>query len=362
VTRSAGRLHDHAEEAPVAAKVTVMPFGETLGVEPGEALLGAVLRQGRFVRYGCKHGGCGTCRAQLVSGECVVGAQTSFSLSDDDRSAGIVLLCSTYAEDDEVVVDVTDTMDLTADEFAAGQTVVECAAVVEGLDGVTHDIQALRLALPPGVELAFTAGQYVEVQVPGSVGEWRSFSMANPPADSTHVDLLVKVIPGGRFSSALATTVRRGDTMRLRGPFGQFGIRLSHRPIVMVAGGSGMAPIRSMLADLAARGNERPVTFFYGARCDRDLFDVAVLEAFAAEHAWFTFVPALSDPDGNVAGWDGECGLVTDVLDRRLAGDLRQVEAYLCGPPPMIDAAIALLTRRGCRPRHVFFDRFVPSG
>jgi NAD(P)H-flavin reductase len=147
--------------------------------------------------------------------------------------------------------------------------------------------------------------------------------------------------------------------MRLRGPYGQFGVRLSHRPMIMVAGGSGMAPILAMLGDLASTPNRRQVTFFYGARTRDDLFLVTELRELAAAHDWLTFVPALSE--AAAPGWDGETGLITEVLARHLPVT-RGMEAYLCGPPPMIDAAIDALKTAGCKERHIYFDRFVPSG
>ena len=346
----------------MGSAVTVLPFGETLEVEPGESVLKAILRQGRFVKYGCKHGGCSTCRAEVVQGDYELSDNTSFSLSDADRAEGVVLLCSTFVESDELVVDVSQTMDdLSEDEYLAGQHVQEYVATVSRIEKLTHDIRRLRLRLDDPAGLSFVAGQYVEVAVPGTDDSWRSFSMANPPGDAGQVELIIKVIPGGAFSAALDVSVARGDTMRLRGPFGQFGVRLSHRPMIMVAGGSGMAPVLAMLRDLAAARNRRDVVFFYGARTSRDLFLVDELEDLAQSHDWFTFVLALSEPDASDGTWAGETGLITDVLQRHLPST-SGMEAYLCGPPPMIDAAIDVLKLKGCKERHIFFDRFVPSG
>jgi len=345
----------------MGSSVTVMPFGETLGVEPGESVLKAILRQGRFVRYGCKHGGCSTCRAEVVQGEYELSDNTSYSLSDADRAADVVLLCSTFVSGGELIVDVSQTMgDLSQEDYLAGQNVQECAAVVDRIEALTHDIRWLRLRIDDPAGLRFAAGQYVEVAVPGAADTWRSFSMANPPGEKGRIDLIVKVLPGGVFSSALDASVKPGDRMRLRGPLGQFGVRLSHRPMVMVAGGSGMAPILAMLEDLAATGNRREVTFFYGARSRRDLFMLRELGALEAAHDWLTFIPALSEP-GADDGWDGETGLITEVLARRRPSTTG-MEAYLCGPPPMIDAAIDVLRSTGCKERHIYFDRFVPSG
>jgi NAD(P)H-flavin reductase len=232
---------------------------------------------------------------------------------------------------------------------------------VDRVSALTHDIRSLGLRLDEPHGMPFVAGQYVEVAVPGTADSWRSFSMANPPGQAARVDLIIKVLPGGAFSAALDTTVRCGDQVRLRGPFGQFGVRLSHRPMIMVAGGSGMAPILAMLHDLVAAQNRREVIFFYGARRRGDLFLVAELTDLARRHDWLTFVPALSEPAPADGEWTGETGLITEVLARRLPST-RGTEAYLCGPPPMIDAAVSVLQATGCKERHIYFDRFVPSG
>jgi NAD(P)H-flavin reductase len=184
--------------------------------------------------------------------------------------------------------------------------------------------------------------------------------MSSDPDDAGNLEIIVKVIPGGRFSSALGGRLRVGDRLRLRGPLGQFAVRLSHRPLVMIAGGSGMGPIRSMLRVLCRTGNTRRVTLFYGARRAQDLVLVDEMRALERAHDWFSFVPALSEPEPGVA-WDGETGLITDVVGRVLPS-LRGTEGYLCGPPAMIDAAILTLLAGGCKERHISFDRFVPSG
>jgi alkene monooxygenase reductase len=340
--------------------VTVQPFGETLDVKPGESALLAILRQGRFVKYGCKHGGCSTCRAEVVEGEYRASSGTSFSLSDADRDAGIVLLCSTFPDGD-LVVDVEATMDdLDEEAYRAGQAVLEVVGTVDRNEELSHDIRWLGLRLEPGTTLPFVAGQYVEVRVPGTEDTWRSYSMANAPGDTHRVDLIIKMIPGGAFSGGLDKLVH-GDRIPIRGPFGQFAVRLSHRPMVMIAGGSGMAPVLAMLHDLIATNNRREVLFLYGARTERDLIIVAELEKLAATYPWLRFVPALSESSAADEGWAGERGLVTEVL-ARLLPSTQGYEGYLCGPPPMIDAAIEVLQANGCKDRHIYFDRFVPSG
>jgi len=334
--------------------VTILPFGDIVEVAPNESVLAAILRQGRFVRYGCKHGGCSTCRAEVVEGDYQLSDRTSFSLSDGDRAAGVVLLCSTFPAAEGLVVDVSRTMsDLTVEQYLGGQLVQRTVATVDRLDALTHDIRWLGLRLDE--PMPFTAGEYVEVGVPGTDDRWRSYSMANPPADAGRVDLIVKLFPGGLFSTIVDGHLAVGDRLPLRGPLGTFRTRLSHRPMVMVAGGSGLAPIRSMLTDLAATGNRREVMFFYGARTRDDLILVDELDALAAANPWLTFVPASSQP------WSGETGLVTDVLARRLPSTAGW-EAYVCGPVGMVDATIDVLIATGCKQRHIYVDRFVPSG
>jgi NAD(P)H-flavin reductase len=185
--------------------------------------------------------------------------------------------------------------------------------------------------------------------------------MANSPGEKGRVDLIIKIIPGGAFGTALSTGMAIGDKVDVRGPFGTFAARWSHRPMVMIAGGSGMAPILAVLKDLASNRNKRDVLFIYGARQVRDLILTEELEKLAAEHEWFTYVPTLSEHDASDMTWGGELGLVTETL-ARLVPSTEGYEAYLCGPPPMIDAAIGVLESGGCKTKYIYFDRFVPSG
>jgi NAD(P)H-flavin reductase len=261
-----------------------------------------------------------------------------------------------------VTIDITDTMDdLDEVTYRAGQDLIELTGTVDRREHLSHDILWLGLRLPDGEKLPFLAGQYIELKIPGTEDAWRSFSMANSPGETDRVDLIIKIIPGGAFGTALQNGLDIGDRIQVRGPFGTFAVRWSHRPMVMIAGGSGMAPILAILRDLIATRNKRSVLFLYGARSGRDLILTKELEAIAAEHEWFTYVPALSEPTEYDKDWEGETGLVTEVLERRLPS-MRGYEAYMCGPPPMIDAAIGVLESSGVKPRHIYFDRFVPSG
>jgi propane monooxygenase reductase subunit len=167
---------------------------------------------------------------------------------------------------------------------------------------------------------------------------------------------MIKLYPGGHFSGMLADgTLQAGDELELRGPYGVFTLRESDRPLVFIGGGAGMAPILSLLRSMAETGVARPAVYYYGAREEEDLFHLDELRALADAIPGLRFVPALSD-----AGWEGETGLITDVVDRCEA-DLAEVDAYLCGPTPMVDAATELLLRRGAPEARIHFDKFTTT-
>jgi propane monooxygenase reductase subunit len=200
----------------------------------------------------------------------------------------------------------------------------------------------------------FRPGQYVDIHVPGHEGQHRSFSMANTAPGE--LEFMIKLYPGGRFSTMLADgSIKPGDELDVTGPYGVFTLRESARPLVFIGGGAGMAPILSLLRSMAELAVERQAIYYYGAREEHDLFHLDELRELADSLPNFRFVPALSDAD-----WEGETGLITDVVDR-CEPDLSEVDAYLCGPPPMVDAAMELLLRRGAEEAHIHFDKFTTT-
>jgi NAD(P)H-flavin reductase/ferredoxin len=336
-------------------RIRILPFDHQIECGPNQTILGALLEQGRYLRYGCKNGGCGSCKLQLVEGAVEQGG-SSLALSQSERSGGYALICTAVPLSD-CTLDAS-AMELTEDEFAAGDRTTAFIGEVECKEALAPDIRRLYLRLVEPGAIKFTAGQFVNVEVPGS-RVLRAYSMANPPSDRDHIELIVKLMPKGAFSSYLESELKRGDRLRLFGPLGRFKVRLSYRSMLAIAGGSGMAPILSMLADLAEKGNARPVTFLFGARQEQDLYFRDRLESIRQRMPALETIFALSDerpPD-----WRGEKGLVTDVLARRMPA-LKNCDAYLCGPPAMIEAAVPLLIERGVRERNIYFDAFVPSG
>lgn len=343
------------QERVDAFEIRVAPFDCSVQCAAGESVLGAVLKSGKFIRYGCKNGGCGSCRLRVVEGD-VEQRGSPFGLNDADRASGWVLACTAVPMSD-CAVDVAE-MELSQDEFDAGDRTGTYTCEVESMVALTSDIRALRLCLQNAGGFRFVAGQFVNVEVPG-VRESRSYSMANPPSDAAHIELIVRLLPGGKFSEHLEAGLQVGDRLRVQGPYGQLKIRLSHRPIVAIAGGSGIAPILAMLTDLADKGNNRKVTFFFGARRFQDLFFADRLRDL--QHRMPSLEVVYSVLEGAPPGWAGETGSLTDAVSNRM-GSLEGFDAYLCGPPGMIDAARKLLVQRGVRPRNIYLDAFVATG
>ena len=334
--------------------VTLTPFDVQFECGADESILSAALRQGVALRYGCKHGACGTCKARIVEGEVDLTQASGFALMQFERDEGVALLCSAYPLEDVVV----QLEDYDEAELHSARPIVECDGRILMRRKVTSDIWQLVLECDGETLFGFDAGQFVEVNVPGT-DEWRAYSMANAPSDAQRIELLVKELPGGCFSAFLAKGLHEGDAVRIRGPYGQFKVQQGTAPIMMVAGGSGMAPILSMLRALGEQRSSREITFYYGARTAHDLICGEEIASTASNLGSFTYVPVLSEPEP-ASLWSGEIGLVTSAIERQ-AGNLRVAEAYLCGPPAMIDAAIEVLRRKGMFSSRIRYDKFVST-
>jgi propane monooxygenase reductase subunit len=243
--------------------------------------------------------------------------------------------------------------------------VKEIPATLTSIQSLTRDIRLLTLELAS--PLRFWAGQYVDVTIPGS-GITRAFSMANAPGDhaaggSTTLQFIIKIYPQGAFSARLDGGLNPGDPLVVRGPYGTCFHREGRPgPLLLIGGGSGMSPLWSILQDHAARGVHRPVRFFYGARTRSDLFHLEEFATFAAQLPDFRFIPALSNSEPSDE-WSGETGYIHDVVARTLRGEGLdgEIDAYSCGPPPMIDAVLPVLQMAGVEPERIYFDKFTPA-
>jgi propane monooxygenase reductase component len=333
------------------------PVGIEIEVGEDETILHAAFRQGIMLMHGCKEGQCSACKSFILDGEVDLDRYSTFALPDFEEEEGWTLLCRAHALSDLEV----ELINYDEEVLRSGVPLRDCDAEVEAVEALTHDIRRLVLRLTDPERLEFHAGQYVDIHVPGADGHTRSFSMANTPATADRLEFMIKLYPGGAFSGLLEDgSIAVGDRLKVTGPYGVFTLRdTSPRRLVFIGGGAGMAPILSLLRAMGEQRVQRPAVYYYGARRRQDLFHLEELEALAAEVPDLRFVPALSEEDGD-AGWTGETGLITDVVDR-LEGELADVDAYVCGPPPMVDAAIALLTRRGVPESHIYYDKFTTS-
>ncbi|HTD19539.1 MAG TPA: FAD-binding oxidoreductase, partial [Ktedonobacteraceae bacterium] len=275
-----------------------------------------------------------------------------------ESEEGYVLLCRCHAYSDLEV----ELINYDEDIIRLGIPIESYRTIVEAIEPLTHDIKRLVLKMAePGKKMRFNAGQYSSLRIPESE-EYRAYSMANTPRSSDRLEFIIKVFPGGLFSGLLEGGITVGQEMEAKGPYGVFRLReKSDSDIICVGGGSGMAPIWSLLNDMAERGIKRKATYFYGARTRKDLFYLDLLQQLEDRLPGFRFVPALSMATAEDE-WTGETGLITEVLERNLEPGQIETQAYLCGPPPMIDAAIPVLIRKGISEDRIFFDKFTSTG
>jgi propane monooxygenase reductase subunit len=332
--------------------VRLEPVGIEFEVDEDETVLNGAFRQGLMLMHGCKEGQCGACKSFLLDGDVDLDRYSTFALPDFEEEEGWTLLCRAHAMTDLEV----ELINYDEEILRSGIEVQTLRASVEAIEPLTRDIRRLVLRLADRDQLRFYPGQYVDIRIPGT-DDHRSFSMANLPTDEGRLEFIIKVYPGGRFSGLLDGGLSEGDELELSGPYGVFTLRNSSvRPLVFIGGGAGMAPILSLLRSLVEQGSERTAVYYYGAREEEDLFHVDELNELAQGLLPdLRFVPALSEQE-----WGGEKGLITDVVDRS-ESDLTDVDAYLCGPPPMVDAAIDLLVRRGVPEAHIYYDKFTTS-
>jgi propane monooxygenase reductase subunit len=334
------------------------PVGIEIEIDEQQTVLRAAFEQGIMLPHGCKEGQCSSCKAFMLDGEDIeLEKYSTFALPDFEKEEGFTLLCRTHAYEDLTI----ELLHYDEDMIRSGLPIQDAVAEVVANDPVTHDMRHLVLRLVEPKEIKFFPGQYVDIAVPGTEIT-RSFSMANTSCrEDGRLEFVIKVYPDGVFSHFLDTRLAVGDRLDLTGPYGVFTLREGHdEDLVFVGGGAGMAPILALLRSMAERGVTRKATYYYGARRRRDLCFESELRALEKTLDGFRYVPALSEPDDSDA-WDGEVGLITDVVQRH-ESDLKGAHAYVCGPPPMVEAAVPLLAQLGVPEEHVYFDKFTTTG
>lgn len=334
--------------------LTIEPLGEEIEVADGQTILDACLRAGIYLPHACGHGLCGACKTDVVDGEVDHGPASPFALMDFEREDGKTLACCAT-----LMADTTIEADVEEDPDARRIAVRDFEGVVVALDDLTHDVKGLRIAID-GEPIDFQAGQYVNVSMPGVEGT-RAFSIASEPADSGHVELQIRKVPGGAGTGYVHEKLKAGDRVSFSGPYGRFLVRKSRGgPLLFLAGGTGVSSPRSMILDLLADGYDAPITLVHGVRTQRDLYGREEFEALAATHPNFRYAPALSD-EPESSGWAGERGFVHDVAKRLYDGLFEGNTAYLCGPPPMIEACIGALMQGRLFEKHIFTERFLTA-
>jgi propane monooxygenase reductase subunit len=332
------------------------PVGIDIEVDSDQNILRAAAEQGVQLMHGCKEGQCAACKSFVLEGEDIeLDSYSTFALPDYEKDEGHTLLCRAHAYEDLVI----ELSNYDEEIIRSGLPLRRGTVEVVSSEPVTHDMRHLVVKLVDPEEIKFFPGQYMDFVVPGT-DETRSFSMANTPNRDGLFEFVIRMYPGGLFSGHLADTLQPGDRLEVEAPFGTFTLREARTsPLIFVGGGAGMAPMLGLLRSMAERGVERSVTFYYGARTQRDLCFTEELAELGTKLKQFRYVPALSEP---VAGedWSGETGLITEVVKRH-ESTLEGFDAYVCGPPPMVDAAIATLSALGVPENAIFYDKFTPT-
>jgi CDP-4-dehydro-6-deoxyglucose reductase len=333
-------------------RIKLSTSGIEFSVRAEQSLLDAALDASLNLPHSCKGGNCGSCRARLLQGEIYYPNGAPLGLSEAEAAEGFVLMCEARARSDILL----ETFEITSPEQAVIKRLparIECAVAL------SHDVMGLHLRLPAAEAFRFEAGQYIDVMLSG--GRRRSFSIASPPHDSRLLELHVRRVAGGEFSAPLFDTDARSALLNIEGPLGQFTYRPGTAPMLLVGGGTGLAPLLSILRHVAENGIERDMTLFWGVRSERDLYAHDLLEKLAARSgtpaaraARFRYVPVLSEPS---PAWDGARGWVHEAVLESL-GDLDKYHVYAAGPPAMIAAVRREFGRRGVAAGRLFFDSF----
>ncbi len=338
----------------MAQRLTIEPLGATIEVEDGQTLLDAALRQGIYIPHACGHGLCGTCKVQVCNGDVDHGLANPFALLDFERDEGKTLACCATLQSDATIE-----ADIDEDPDARIIPVRDFATTVATTQQLTPTIKGITLQLDGPID--FQAGQYVQLRLPGVEGD-RPFSIANAPADVAArgvIELHVRIVEGGAGTAYLHQKLQVGDALQVSGPYGRFFVRESAQaPLIFMAGGSGLSSPRSMILDLLARGSTMPITLVYGQRNLAELYHDHEFKALAAQHPNFKYVPALSD---DAAGFAGFKGFVHEAAKAHFNNDFAGHKAYLCGPPPMIEACLTALMQGRLYERDIYTEKFITA-
>ena len=328
-------------------RLRIEPSGHELDCDSDETILEAALRHGFNIPYSCRNGTCATCKGRLLNGTVDYGDTEEKILSTAERNAGLALFCQAIPLSD-VAIEVR--------EIGAAKDIQikTLPSRVSKVMDMAPDVRAIFLKIPATERLQFLPGQYIDVLL--KEGGRRSFSLANAPGDDALLELHIKRVPGGMFTDHVFSTLKEKDILRFEGPLGTFFIRQeSTRPLLMVATGTGFAPIKSMLESLFAQDFIRPVHFYWGVRHAEDFYYQDLLNEWHSRYAHFRVIQVVSRPESS---WSGATGYVTEHIMRDFP-DVSAFDAYICGHPDMVFSLSAALQEAGLSPEHIFADAFV---
>ncbi len=332
--------------------ITVQPSGRTYAAEPDEALLAAAIRSGIGLPYGCKDGACGSCKCKKLEGTIVQGTHQLKALSLEEAAQGFILTCCATALTD-VVIESRNVTDESA--FPIKKMPTRVASLAKA----SSDVMVLRLQLPAADVFKYHAGQYIEFMLAG--GARRAYSMGNAPhtqAEAPQIELHIRHMPGGKFTDHVFSAMKEKEILRVEGPFGSFYLREdSTKPMVMLASGTGFAPIKAIIEHMQFKGITRPAVLYWGGRRPADLYMHDWVMAKTAEMPNLSYVPVISDALPEDA-WAGRTGFVHNAVLQDLP-DLSKHQVYACGAPIVVDSAQAAYIKAGLPKDEFFADSFV---
>lgn len=330
-------------------EVKIHPSGQRYALPEHLSILDGALADGLMLKHSCREGTCGSCKGRLLEGQVDHGDSPLDVLSDQERADGLALFCCARAKSD-LVIDAPEVTEMR------GISIQQTAARLMSLDKVSHDVAVLRLALPPDHRLRYLPGQYVQVLLKD--GGRRSYSMATAAPRDNQLELHIRHMPGGVFSSFVFDGLKPKAMLRLEGPYGSFYLRDSSAPMIFLASGTGFAPIQALLEQLCDQHNTRPVYLYWGGRRREDLYRHEQLLQWAAELPWLRYTPVLSDATPT-CDWQGATGFVHQQVLADFAS-LREFEVYACGAPIVVDSARRdYVEQRALAPENFFADAFV---